>query len=646
MNIKLNSISLENFKGCKSRTVQFSDDITEICGANATGKTTIVDAFLWCLFNKDSSGNTSFGIRPVDETGTDIDNIDISVEVVLTADGKETSFKKIQKQKWTKHRGKDTPTYEGNVNSYEISGFPATEKEYKARIAEIVSEDRFKLISDLRYFSSLKWEEKKKILLELIGDISDEDVISSDPKWEPIADDVLAAGAEKARDKAKKSIRDLNIKQRELPVRIDEVRKQRKDIPDTEELVRVQNDLTAKIAEAHAELDTAKNDGSQDNLRKRKAEIEAKMSEMKSAAKQELFERESELSEKMVKARHAMQNVLDKRSKLNTEISGYENQAASLKAKLDDWGKKYREAQDRKFDEKSTYCKSCGQILPKDRIDKIRTAFSDLQNHDMDTAKANGFEIKSSIETLQSQIELKKSELEQVNEESAQASENYRQAKEEHDSLNMTIDMSGNADYAKLEKELEKINAKLSKAQEKSAAVSAAEERIAELDKRLSEVTRLIGEADSIRKQNDDIDSRVLELENELKDNGQKLALCEQKVILLEEYSVTKAEMLSEKITDAFEQTRFSMFSKQINGGLVEQCEITLNGVKYKDMNSGHRIVCALDVIKTFQKKLGITCPVFVDNAESINEFNLPEMPGQLILLRVTDDKELRVVEE
>ena len=104
-----------------------------------------------------------------------------------------------------------------------------------------------------------------------------------------------------------------------------------------------------------------------------------------------------------------------------------------------------------------------------------------------------------------------------------------------------------------------------------------------------------------------------------------------------------KSELLSKKITDCFEFADFSLFNKQINGGLVEECEITLKGVKHKDMNSGHRIVCAMDIIRTFSSKLGITAPLFVDNAESVNDFNIPKMDCQLILLRVTDDKGLTV---
>lgn len=35
--------------------------------------------------------------------------------------------------------------------------------------------------------------------------------------------------------------------------------------------------------------------------------------------------------------------------------------------------------------------------------------------------------------------------------------------------------------------------------------------------------------------------------------------------------------------------------------------------------------------------------PVFLDNAESINDFNIPDMDCQLILMNVTEDESLRL---
>ena len=114
---------------------------------------------------------------------------------------------------------------------------------------------------------------------------------------------------------------------------------------------------------------------------------------------------------------------------------------------------------------------------------------------------------------------------------------------------------------------------------------------------------------------------------------------------LVEDFIRTKMNMISKKINEMFKIVSFKLFSEQINGGLKETCECTVNGVPLSSLNNGHRIVAGLDIIHSLSNLYGVSCPIFVDNAESINDFNVPEMDAQMIYLTVTDDKELKVAE-
>ena len=62
-----------------------------------------------------------------------------------------------------------------------------------------------------------------------------------------------------------------------------------------------------------------------------------------------------------------------------------------------------------------------------------------------------------------------------------------------------------------------------------------------------------------------------------------------------------------------------------------------------QSLNIGHRIIAGLQIIKALQKLYGAYLPIFTDNAESVNDFNLPDMDCQLIKLKVSDDKDLRI---
>ena len=197
---------------------------------------------------------------------------------------------------------------------------------------------------------------------------------------------------------------------------------------------------------------------------------------------------------------------------------------------------------------------------------------------------------------------------------------------------------------APLKTEIAEIEKKIAdKTAEAELANQERERKLWMLMERRTALQNELSMAQATNNTNADIKARIEELRDAQLETGQRIALSENKAMLLEEFGMKKSELLSKKITNCFEMTNFKLFNTQINGGITETCEITLNGVKHKDMNSGHRIVCALDIIKTFQNKLGIHAPVFVDNAESVNDFNLPKMDCQLITLRVSDEKTLKI---
>lgn len=122
-NITIKSLHIENFKGVKNFDIKF-ENRTSIKGRNASGKTSLLDAYNWCLFNTDSQGNTKFEIRPLDSEGNKIHDIEIKVVLVLNVNGKDIEFTKVQKENWVKHKGNEKATLEGNPNSYEIDGYP------------------------------------------------------------------------------------------------------------------------------------------------------------------------------------------------------------------------------------------------------------------------------------------------------------------------------------------------------------------------------------------------------------------------------------------------------------------------------------------------------------------------------------------
>lgn len=223
MKLKIRSLHMENFKGIKSLDVNFSNK-TSIKGQNAAGKTTVFDAFTWLLFNKNSAGEEKFNVRPLDKDGNRIDNVEIKVVAVLDVDGKEMELSKIQKQNWVKKRGTDTVTLQGNVNSFEIDGYPKSEADFKAYVSGLAqSEDMFKMLTNPQYFSSLKWKDQRDILMRLATDVSDVELAQTDAKYAPLLGELeKAPSTDDIRAKFSKALSGWKKKQAEIPVRIDE----------------------------------------------------------------------------------------------------------------------------------------------------------------------------------------------------------------------------------------------------------------------------------------------------------------------------------------------------------------------------------------------------------------------------------------
>ena len=276
MRMILKSLHLENFKGIKNLDVNFLGK-TKIKGQNAAGKTTIFDAFTWLLFNKNSAGEEKFNVRPLDKDGKRVDNVEIKVVAVLDVDGKEVELSKVQKQNWVKKRGTDTVTLQGNVNSFEIDGYPKSEADFKAYVSNLAqSEDMFKMLTNPQYFSSLKWKDQRDILMKLVAEVSDVELAQTDAKYAPLIDELeKAPSTDDIRAKFSKALSEWKKKQAEIPVRIDEAEKSKVDV-DVAEQELLKADLERKI---EAVDDRMENAGTEiDRLRGKEMQLQFDMS--------------------------------------------------------------------------------------------------------------------------------------------------------------------------------------------------------------------------------------------------------------------------------------------------------------------------------------------------------------------------------
>lgn len=664
MQIRLKSLHLEKFKGIQNITMDFSRR-TNIHGANATGKTTIFDGFTWLLFNKDSTGNEKFDIRPLDAEGKRIDNVEIKVTALLDVDGTEVELSKVQKQNWVKKRGTDTVSLQGNINSFEVDGYPKLESDYKAYINQLIPEDLFKILTSPQYFAGMDWKKQRTVLMKLAGRVSDLEIAREDAKFALLIPELeKAPSTDDIRKKYAKALSEWKKRQAELPARIDEVSRQLVDV-DVAELELYRNHLKEKIAEAEQVMDNSAGAYKEyqtrfeevTTLRKEVQEYRKKAEDKAEEQREKIRKKIRDCDSTISIARQGSKFAVLEAERLERQIGSRQEEKVSLQ---NEWrAKKAQNYQEfvplPDLGQDALICPVCHREFQDDRREQIIRDHEELcRKHEEDYRKGmDAFELdkKKSLAAIEEKgnavvetIRNLKAEKEQIQNQIAEHEKNIQNAETEKADLEKILSqipvdagLSDDQVFAEMQLRLSKMEEAFSSLNNGEDSRSQMKIRLSGLREELSATEQKIASSD-----NSKVEARIEELQEEQREVGQKVADQEQMLYLLDQFVMEKMQCISELINSKFDTVSWKLFDIQINGGVKECCECTVNGVPYSALNSGHRIVAGLDIIRSLSQLYEASAPIFIDNSESINEFNLPDMDAQMICLSVSEDRELK----
>lgn len=648
-NILLISLALRNFKGIREFNLDLQGNNGAVHGDNEVGKTTLFDAFVWLIFDKDSQNKKDFAIKTLDSFGNVKHGLEHDVTGVISINGRLLTLRKVYYEKFTKKRGSASQEFTGHTTDYYIDGVPSQLKEYKECVDDIVKEDIFKLLTSPSFFNEqLHWEKRRKILLDVCGDITDGEVIASNSKLAKLPAILGDRSIEDHRKVIAAKRKEINEELEKIPVRIDE---SNRSIPDTDGLD--EDQLQRKITQLEAGLEAQQDEsnriksGGEVSVKENGIrEIQGEMMDIKNRLQHDTSVKVSEKAA----ANYHLKGVIDsleldasgkqRRIKRNSELIHIHNLDVEKYRK--DWHEANRATFDHVHDD---HCSACGQSLPEDQVkaahEKALENFNRIKSEKLEgitvKGKASAVEV-SRLEqesvALQDEIRISNTQIQAKQEESAELVE-------EIDKLQASIkDVGADPQYIKKQQEIDDIQLQIKSLRESiQESVSVVQTEITKLRADIQLLQLDKAKFGQVKIIND----RITALMSQEKELAAEFERLEQDLYLTEEFIRTKVSMLESKINSKFKFATFKLFEQQVNGGISEICETLGKGVPYSSgLNNAGRINIGLDIINTLSEHYQFSAPIWIDNAEAVTK--LIDTIGQKICLVVSAaDKKLRV---
>lgn len=644
--INIKSLELVNFKGIRNLKVDFGMPITEICGRNGSGKTTVFDAFTYVLFGKDSHDRKDFNIKTLDENNRPIPRIPHEVICVLDVNGEEITLKRCYSEKWTKRRGSAYEEFTGHEEERYYNGVPCSVREYNTKVASICEEAVFKFITNPLYFTAQKTDVQRTMLFRMAGGVSDEDVAKGNIEFEKLISQLTGKTMDEYKREIQAKKRRIKSDVDGIPARIDE---RRRDVPEAEDWAELERQIEERREEM-SQLDAQLMDISKANKAK-----DAKQSELYQALSAVVRDKsllESRLTSELLSEYH---KSVAERAELEATIKQAESDCVKMEKDIERMARRIddlnisRQAllnvyntiskETLEYDEREFTCPTCGRKYDVEEIESRQQEISERFNKSkadrlMDNI-LKGKEVKAQIEQANEALVVLKESLA------------FKQAEilglKDSPILSQRMAAPDVSDAIRADKRfIELSNKELDirnqidslQTQEDDSTITTHKNQLLS---EISDLSNKLGRREVIARN----EERIASLEAQLKTLAQELAELEGIEYTIAQFGKAKVACIEERVNAMFQLVSFKMFEQQINGGEVETCEAMVSGVPFSDLNNAMKINAGLDIINAICRFEGVYAPIFIDNAESVNTLLATE--SQSVRLTVTEDVNLNI---
>lgn len=652
--VELKQLNIENYKKFESAEYQFAPR-TMVSGRNRQGKTTLMDAYFDTLTGKLADGTFPNNVRRK-EDGEEVEGV-VSRELTLLIDGDETVIRKETK------KGKSSST-----TKYQVDGFDYNQTKYKEFLKGISDPETIMMCSNAKAFLN----ELQKSTAEARKTLTDMSGFDVDAFMRSNPEIMQITKGHPVEETAKQLKKDKKNKQEDIKDKVSKIEVVKKqEIPDAavleEKRGQVLNHLIALRQKEQQLSDSGK---AYDELSYEivglKKSRDAIISNAAEALQEEKRKIVSLLNDRRFKQKQEEDNLrvlenflvtAEKSERIQQRIAVLQEKYKQTYASTFD-ETALNAIQNEKFDPESAICPTCGQNLPEEQVETLKTEFEQKKQERIhaELAKKEQFKadkqqkLKDITEEGNSEVARRKeveekrkdieSQIEQTKKNISTLASEIAQKNQALEKLPSEPNMSGNEEYqavvAEIQKKQEQLDG-LTNNSEENAAVQA--ERMS-AEKELTGIeTKIEMAKQAVQKQTETLE----QLNAEQKELGQEDSDIQQKLDMLKEFSIKKNQALAEAINPHFKHFQFQFLDYTQDGEPVEVCKMICDGIGYFDgLNHSDQILCNIDLVTGLQELNGLNLPIWVDDVESVNADRIPDTGRQMILLKVSDD-ELKV---
>lgn len=644
MQATIKSLHLENFKGAKSATYQFDGKNASVIGQNGAGKTTLFTAYMWLMADKDSGLKSNPNIRPI---GTE--ECTPRVEVIFDIDGKEVIAAKIQKctVKKSKTGGADAISLS---NSYEVNSVEYGERDFKKKMAEYGFDfELFLPLSHPDAFTSQKSADMRKVLFGMASEKSDKEIADMTDGAADVAEMFANYTAEEVKAMQNATIRKIREEYGKdgeiLRAKIEGMEQSKTDI-DVAELELLKNSLNEQIAEnKEKQEDISKEFEEQQKASDGILELKFELNDLQRKANEELEKQRRELRNEEYDLCHRADREKSDIGYKKTQIHNCELHIKDLTVDLEKVREEYTAKEKTEFDENDLTCKMCGQPYPEEKAVEIRMNFLNRKNDVLHEVAVRGNSIKDELQKEKDILEKSKKELETLEKGLEEKTERIEKVREKIRELPDSIDISDHPEVQEIQRQIAEKEQAMNKWNSAEEIRQQLKDEGEDLHSQLTEVEKQL----ALAQKNIEIDEQIADLRKKQGEFEQNKANAEKILYQLDLVSRKKNELLTEDINKNFDIVKWQMFEYQKNGDYKDCCIPTIDGKRFgESTNTGREVLAKLDIIKGLQRFYGQSYPIFLDSAECLSDETSKriEMDCQLILLKVSEDKELKIEKE